>query len=116
VVSFINVVGWHQPLQWDPTEPPPGDRVADLPTQRLIPQPVAELEEHHPQIGLHRRRRPTDPRIEERRERLEEALIVQQGINPSQLLREPQQIRRQDRLEQRQLIAYRTKHDGLDPF
>ena len=55
-----------------PAELPPGDRVRHLPAQRLEPQPVAELKEHQPQIGLHRRRGPADPRVEERHERREE--------------------------------------------
>src|SRR5208283_2245531 len=54
----------HRPVQRNPAEPPPGDRIADLPTQRLIAQPVAELQEHQPQIGFHRRRGTPDPQVE----------------------------------------------------
>jgi IS5 family transposase len=44
------------PIQWDPAEPPPGDRIGDFAAQSLVAQPIAELEEHQPQIDLHRRR------------------------------------------------------------
>ncbi len=101
----------HRLIDADPAELPPGDRVRHLPAQRLEPQPVAELEEHHPQIGFHRRRRPTDPRVEERRERGEEPRIVQQSVHPGQLDRQPPQFIRQDRFPQRRLITYGTKHE-----
>jgi len=55
-----------------------------------------------------------DPdRVEERRE---ERRVVQQRVHPGQLRGHPQHLRRQHRLPQRRLIAYRTEHDGLDPF
>jgi hypothetical protein len=47
------------PVQRDPAEPPPGDRIGDLPAHRLVAKAVPELEEHEPQVGLHRRRRST---------------------------------------------------------
>jgi hypothetical protein len=100
----------HRLLQTDPAEPPPRDRVRHLTAQRLEPQPVAELQEHQPQIGLHRRRRPTDPRVEERCERGEEHRIVQQRIHPGQLHRQPSQFIRQNRFPQRRLITYGTQH------
>jgi hypothetical protein len=106
----------HRTIQRDPAEPPPGDRIRHLPTQRLIAQPVAELQKHQPQIGLHRCRRPTQPWVEQRHERREEHRIIQQSIDPGQLLGQSEQLLREHRLEQRRLIAYRTKHDGLDPF
>jgi hypothetical protein len=68
------------------------------------------------QIGLHRCRRPTQPWVEEPHERREERRIIQQSVHPGQLLGQPEQLLREHRLEQRRLIAYRTKHDGLDPF
>ncbi|MBV9012624.1 MAG: hypothetical protein JO272_11340 [Pseudonocardiales bacterium] len=37
-------------------------------------------------------------------------------VNPGQLLRQHQQLRRQDRLPQPRLIAYSAQHDDLDPF
>jgi hypothetical protein len=51
-----------------------------------------------------------------RRERREERRVIQQRINPGQLLRKPQHLLRQQRLPQRRLIAYSAEHDGLDPF
>jgi hypothetical protein len=65
----------------DTTEAPPGDGVSDLGTQGLETEPIPEAEEHHPQLGLHRDRRPADRRIEERLERLEEHRVVEQTIN-----------------------------------
>jgi hypothetical protein len=59
---------------------------------------------------------PSRERIEERHERLEEHRIVQQAIDPAELLRKPQQLRRKYRLEQRRLIAYGYQHDGFNPF
>jgi hypothetical protein len=53
----------HPGPQRDPAEPHPADRVGDLAAQRLIAQPVAVLQEHHPQVGLDRDRRPAaEPR------------------------------------------------------
>ena len=72
------------------------------------------VQEHQPQIGLHRRRGPTDPRVEERHNRSEERRIIQQRIDPRQLPGKPPQLLRQDRLPQRRLITYSTKHDGLE--
>ena len=82
----------------------------------LIAQPVAELQKHQPQIALHRLRRTPDPRIEERHKRGEERRIVQQRVHPGQLLGQPPHLLGQQRLPQRALIAYSTKHDGLNPF
>ena len=101
----------HRLIQPDPAELPPGDRVRHLPTQRLVAQPVAELEEHQPQVDLHRRRRPTDPRVEERHERGEEHRIVQQRIHPGQLDRQPAQLFGENRFPQRGLITYGTEHE-----
>jgi hypothetical protein len=55
-------------------------------------------------------------RVEVWREQREEHRIVHQRVYPRQLGRQPQQLRRQPRLSRRRLIAYRTEHDGLDPF
>jgi hypothetical protein len=52
----------HPPIDRDPAKPPPGDRVTDLRAQALKPQPVTELQEHQPQVALHRRGRPPDHR------------------------------------------------------
>jgi hypothetical protein len=51
-----------------------------------------------------------------RRERREKHRIVQQRIHPTQLDRQHQQLRRQNRIPQRRLVVYSSKHDGLDPF
>jgi hypothetical protein len=44
----------HPGTQRNATEPLPGNRITHLTTERLIAQSVAELQKHHPQIGLHR--------------------------------------------------------------
>ena len=62
----------------------PRYRIRHLRAQRLIPQPVPELQLHQPQIRLHRRRAPTHPRVEERHERREERRIVQQCVDAGQ--------------------------------
>ena len=49
--------------------------VGHLPAQQLITQAVAELQGQL-ELGLHRDRRPTDPRVEVRRERGEERGVV----------------------------------------
>jgi len=61
------------------------NRIGHLPAQHLIAQPVAELQEHQPQVGLHRDRRATDAGIEIRCKRREEHRIIQQRIHASQL-------------------------------
>jgi polyketide synthase 5 len=54
----------------------PADRVGDFATQCLIAQPVKKFQKRQPQIGLHRRRRPTQPRIEGRRKRCEKRRVI----------------------------------------
>ena len=103
----------HPPTERDPTEPLPRDRVGHLPTQRLEPEPVAVLQEHQPQIRLDRDRRPPQRGMEELAVRREEPLVVQQPIDPHQLGRHHQRLRRQQRLPQRRLIAYRSQHRWL---
>jgi hypothetical protein len=68
---------WHPPAQGDAAKPLPGDRVGDLAAQQLIAQPVAELQEHHPQVGLDRDRRAADDRVEVGAEWLPEHRVVQ---------------------------------------
>ena len=94
----------------DPAEPPPGDRVADLTAQALVSQVVTELQKHHPQVGFHRRRRPAHSRVEERHERHEEHRVIQQRVDPSELLRQPQHLRRQHRLPQTHVPSSRPQH------
>jgi hypothetical protein len=106
----------HPRAQRNPTEALPRDRIGHLATQRLIAQPVPELQKHQPQIGLHRNRRAPITGIEMRHERREEHRIVQQRIHPGQLARHHQRLRRQDRVPQRRLVVYSSEHDGLDPF
>ncbi len=106
----------HPGTKRNPAKSLPGNRIGHLPAQRLIAQPVAELQKHQPQIGLHRNRRTTDPGIEIRRERREEHRIIQQHIHPAQLGRQHQQLGRQDRIPQRRLVVYSTKHDVLESF
>jgi hypothetical protein len=38
------------------------------------------------------------------------------AVHPRQLVRQPQKLLRKHRLPPTHLIAYRTKHDGPDPF
>jgi hypothetical protein len=106
----------HRPIQPDPAEPAPSDRIRDFSAQRLIAQPIAELQKHQPQIGLHRCGRTPDPRIEERLERGEEHRIIEQPVDQRQLIGQLQQLRGKHCLPKRHLIAYSTKHDGLNPF
>ena len=51
-----------------------------------------------------------------RLERAKEHRIMQHGVHPRQFRRQRQQVRRQHRLRQRHLIAFRTKQDDLDPL
>jgi len=106
----------HQPVERYPAKPPPGDRIGDLPTQRLIAQPVAKLSrtstaDRSPSVST------AGPSADQKRhKRCEKRRIIQQRINASQLFGQPQQPFGKHRLPQRALIAYSTKHDGLNPF
>jgi hypothetical protein len=75
---------WHTPDEADAAEAPPGERVGHLLAQRLVPDPIAVLEVHEPQIGLDRDRRATDRRGETAAEGSEEALLVKDRVPPSQ--------------------------------
>ena len=46
--------------------PPPRDRISQLPTQDLKAHPVSVLQNHHPDVGLVRDRRPAIARVEVR--------------------------------------------------
>ncbi len=97
----------------DPTEASPGDGIGDLGTQGLEAEPIPEAEEHHPQIGLHRDRRPADRRIEERLERLEEHRVVEQTIHLIEPGWEAAELGWEDCLPQGLLIVYLgPQHDG----
>jgi hypothetical protein len=100
----------------DPTEPQPRQRVRHLAAQRLEPEPIAVLQEHQPQIRLHRDRRPTEHRIEPSPERLEEPRIVQQHIHRHELDRHHQRLRRQQRLPQRRANTYSSQHGMMAPI
>src|SRR6478752_9102229 len=54
----------HSGPERDTAKPLPGNRIGHLPTQHLIAQPVAKLQKHQPQVGLHRNRWTTDSSIE----------------------------------------------------
>jgi len=80
----------HLPVDADAAEQSPRDRVGHLGTHRLVPQPVAKLQEHQPQVRLDRGRRPPEDRVEVWAERGEERLVVQQRVHPGQLGRQPE--------------------------
>jgi hypothetical protein len=101
----------HPATQRDATEPPPRQAVGHLRAQRLEPQPVAVLQEHHPHVGLHRDRRPTHHRVEECPERLEEPRVIQQLVDLRQVARQAHQALRDHRLPQGRRVAYRSQHD-----
>jgi hypothetical protein len=54
--------------------------------------------------------------MKERPIRLKEPPIIEQSVHPGQLRWHHQRLNRQQRLPQRRLIAYRSQHDGLDPY
>jgi hypothetical protein len=99
-----------------PAEAPPGDGVGHLPAQRFIAEPVAVLEEHHPQVGLDGDRRPADDRVEERPERLEEPLVIEQRVDLRHVAGQAHAALRQDGLPQRELRVYRSQHGGSSVF
>ena len=88
----------HLTTQGDAAEPLPADRVGDLTAQQLIAQPVAELQEHQPQVGVDRDRRTTDDRVEVDPEGLDEHRVVQQPVDLGQLGRQSERLGGQDRL------------------
>ncbi len=103
VASARSASGRDPACDTTPTPSAPGGQLHQR--RRVRHSTVAELQEHHPKIGLHRRGRPTDPRIEERHKRGEEHRIVQQHIDAGQPGRQHQQLRRQQRLPQRHRIV-----------
>jgi hypothetical protein len=90
----------HSATQGDAAEPLPADRVGDLAAQQLIAQPVAELQEHQPQVGIDRDRGTADDRVEVDPERLDEHRVVQQPVHHGQLGGQPDRLGGQDRLPQ----------------
>jgi hypothetical protein len=90
----------HLPAQGDATKPLPGDRVGDLAAQQLIAQPIAELQEHHRQVGLDRDRWPADHWVEVGPEEFPQPRVVQQVVHPGQLGGQPEDGGRHDRFPQ----------------
>ena len=106
----------HRHPERDPAEALPGDRVGDLPAERLEAEPVAELQEHEPQVGLDRHRGPAEQRVEVGPERREERRVVEQAVDRLELGGHPEAHLGQDGFPQRGLRVYRSQHDGLDPY
>jgi hypothetical protein len=106
----------HRHPERDPTEALPGDRVRDLTAQRLEAQAIAELQEHEPQVGLDRHRGPAEERVEVLSIGGEEHRVVEQAVDRLKLGGEPEAHLGQDGLPQGGLRAYRSQHDGLDPY
>jgi hypothetical protein len=106
----------HPPAQGDAAKPLPGDRIGDLAAQQLIAQPVAELQEHHPQVGLDRDRRATNDGVEVGPERFPERRVVQQGIHPGQLDGQPEDGGRHDRFPQAVLGVGGPQHQRSNPL
>src|SRR5690606_18178515 len=100
----------HPPTERDPTEPLPRDRIRHLPAHRLEPEPIPVLQKHQTQVRLDRDRRPTMGRVEERHERREEPLIIEESVDPLELGWHHQRLGRQQRFPQRWLTAYRSQH------
>jgi hypothetical protein len=98
------------PAQRDAANPLPGDRIGDLAAHQLIAQPVAELQEHHPQVGVQRDTGAADARIEVAGQRGQERRGVEQGVDPGQLGGQPQAGVGQDRLPQRGLGVGGPQH------
>ena len=103
----------HRIGEGDATEAPPGQRVGHLGTERLEAEPVPEAQEHHAQVGLHRDRGPTDDRVEERDEGLEEDRVVEQAVDLLEPWWEGQELGREDCFPQGRLGVYLgAQHDG----
>ena len=97
----------------DTTEASPGEGIGDLGAQGFEAESIPEAQEHHPQVGLHRDRRPADHRIKERDKRLEEHRVVEQVIHLLQPWWEAAELGREKCLPQRLLIVYLcAQHDG----
>lgn len=82
--------------------------IGDLGAQGLEAEAIAVLEDHHPQVGLHRDRGPAVIRAEARPERLEEPRVVQQLVHLGQPRGKPPGLFGQDRVPKRLLGAYGT--------
>jgi hypothetical protein len=107
---------WHLSAQGDAAEPLPADRVGDLAAQQLVAQPVAELQEHHPQVGVQRDRRPAQRGVEVRSQRGQKHRIVQQSVNGCQFSRQQPARFGQDRLPQRLLGVGGSQHLASNPL
>jgi hypothetical protein len=88
----------HPAAQGNAAEPLPADRVGHLAAQQLVTEPIAELQEHQPQVGLDRDRRSADDWVEVGPEGLDEHRVVQQPVHPGQLGGQPERLAGRDRL------------------
>lgn len=115
----------HPLAQTDPAEPAQMNRVRHLRDQRPIPPPVARLEQHHPNVGLHRDRRPPirqhGPPILDHlatktlHDRPQQLVIGQQRIQRGQILGQLLHLDRQ-RLVPQALRLLRQKRQHELPF
>jgi len=105
----------HRRLQPDPTEPSPRQRIGHRRAPPFVAEVEPVLQEHQPQIRLHRDRRTTLSLIEELPERPEISTVVQQPVDLGQLTRQHPHPRRQPQLEQRTLRSYNSQHGGPHP-
>jgi hypothetical protein len=97
----------------DSAEPPPVDRIADLPAQTLIAKLVAVPQIQQPQQRLNRHRRAAKPPVEQRPERRDEPLVVQLGVHPGQLGGQALELLRQQQLPDRGLWVALAQHRDL---
>jgi hypothetical protein len=86
--------------QRDTAKPLPADRILDLAADQLVAKPIAELQEHDPQVGVQRDRRAADARVEVTGQRGQERRGIQQLVDPGQLGGQSQAGVGQDRLPQ----------------
>ena len=97
----------------DAAEASPGQGVGHLGAERLEAEPVAEAQEHHAQVGLHRDRRPAEHRVEVRDEGLEEDRVVEQAVDLFEPWWKGQELGREDCFPQGGLRVYLgAQHDG----
>jgi predicted enzyme related to lactoylglutathione lyase len=84
VVIFINVVGYGTRTSMSMRQNSRREIESDTSRHKgLVPQPVADIEIHHPQVRLHRQTRPAGQRIEVRPERAKKASSSSQASTRS---------------------------------
>ena len=99
----------------NPAEPSPDNPITFLGEQCRVAQPVADLQEHHPQIGLHRHRRTLEPGSND----MNGAMYTGTSSSPSTRPNSSGNTNSSGgniASHIRQLVIYSSKHDGLDPF